>query len=57
MLELNTQSHSQYQEARCVVFVISEDLQDLALRLRVRLHATVDSSDIKIITITVEVKH
>jgi hypothetical protein len=57
MQELNTQSHSQYQEARCVVFVISEDSQDLASKLRVRLHATVISSDIDIITITVEVKH
>jgi hypothetical protein len=57
MLELNSQSHSQYQEAICVVFVISEDLLDLASKLRVRLHAIVVSSDIDIITITVEVKH
>jgi hypothetical protein len=57
MQELNTQSHSRYQEARCEVFVISEDLQDPALKLEVRSHATVISSDIDIITMTVEVKH
>jgi hypothetical protein len=57
MQELNTQSRSQYQKARCVVFVISEDLQDPALKLEVRSHATVISSDIDIITMTVEVKH
>ncbi len=57
MRELNSQSHIQYQEVGCVVFVILEDLQDPASKLRVRLHATVVSSDIKIITMTVEVKH
>jgi hypothetical protein len=57
MQELNTQSHSQNQEVRCVVFAISEDLQDPASKLRERLHATVISSDIDIITMTVEVKH
>ena len=57
MQELNTQSHSQNQEVRCEVFVISEDLQDPALKLEVRSHATVDCSNIDIITITVEVKH
>lgn len=37
----NSQNHSQYQEAKCVVFVISTDLRVPALKLKVKSHATV----------------
>jgi hypothetical protein len=41
MRESNSQSHSQCQEVKCVVFVISADLQVLASKLKEISHAKV----------------